>query len=145
MLRLVDAQARGGRAREAAATLALYLSQSPQSVAGLGMLGRLELAAGNWDAAIETLEGVRVRIGHGEAGLLADLALAYAGEGDGEVAVRYARAAYALQPMNAAVCDAYGVALAEAGRTVQARQLFDKALKLAPGDRAIQEHRRQIG
>ena len=144
MLRLVDAQARDRRAREAAATLALYLSQNPQSLVARRMLGRLQLAAGDWAAAIETLEGVRGQVGHGEAGLLADLALAYARDDDGAVAVRYARAAYALQPMNAAVCDAYGVALAAAGRPGEARQLFDKALTLAPGDRAMRDHRRRL-
>lgn len=56
MLRLADAHARGGRARDAAATLALYLSQNPQSLTGQRLLGRLQLAAGGWAAAIETLE-----------------------------------------------------------------------------------------
>ena len=145
MLRLADAQARAGRTREAATTLALYLGQNPQSLVGQRMLGRLQLAAGEWDAAIETLESVRARIGHGEAALLADLGIAYAGDEEGEIAVRYARAAYALQPMSAAVCDAYGTALAAAGRIGEARQLLDKAVALAPGDRVIAGHRRQIG
>ncbi|KQR88029.1 tetratricopeptide repeat protein [Sphingomonas sp. Leaf343] len=145
MLRLIDARGRSGQADAAAATLALYLAQNPQSVAALRLLGHLQVAAGQWDAAIETLEGVRRRVGSGEVALLADLALAYAGDGDGEVAVRYGRAAYAAQPMNAGAADAYGVALAAAGRGDAARQVLDKAVVLAPGDPVIAGHRRQLG
>ncbi len=145
MLRLIDARARAGQAEAAAATLALYLAQNPQSIAGQRLLGHLQVAAGQWDAAIETLEGVRRRVGSGEVALLCDLALAYAGDGDGEVAVRYGQAAYATQPMHAGAADAYGVALAAAGRIDAARQLLDKAVALAPGDAVIADHRRQLG
>lgn len=43
--------------------------------------------------------------------------------------------------MNAAVADAYGQALAADGAPDAARQLFDKALALAPGDPTILAHR----
>lgn len=88
MLRLVDAQARGGRRREAAATLAPYLQQNPQSVAGQRLLGHLQLQADEWSAAIETLEGVRARVGNRDVALLVDLAFAYAGDDEAEVALR---------------------------------------------------------
>ena len=87
MLRLVGAQARGGRRREAAA-LALYLQQNPQSVAGQRLLGHLQLQADEWSAAIETLEGVRARVGNHDVALLVDLAFAYAGDDEAEVALR---------------------------------------------------------
>ena len=145
MLRLADAQARGGRRREVAATLALYLQQNPQSVAGQRLLSHLQLQAGEWSPAIETLEGVRARLGNRDMALLVNLALAYVGGGEAEVALRYARAAYALQPMSAAAADAHGVALAAAGRAGDARQLLDKAIALAPVDRAIAAHCRQLG
>ena len=145
MLRLVDAQARAGRRQDAAATLALYLSQAPQSLAARRLLGRLQLDAGQFASAIETLEGVRARVGNADAQLLAQLAAAYAGDDEGEVALRYAHAAYALQPMNAFVCDAYGLALVAANRPADARQLLDKAVALAPGDAGIRAHRRQLG
>ena len=61
------------------------------------------------------------------------------------MALCYARAAYALQPMSAATTDAYGVALAAAGRAGGARQLLDKAIAPAPADRAIAARRRQLG
>ncbi len=145
MLRLVDALGRTGRARDASAALALYLSQNPQSLAGQRMLGHLQVAAGEWAAGIETLEGIRRRIGNRDAAVLTDLSLGYAGDGDAEVALRYARAAYALAPMNPAATDAYGVALAAAGDTAGARQLLVKATKLAPGDAAIAGHLKQLG
>jgi tetratricopeptide (TPR) repeat protein len=145
MLRLVDALARAGRAQDSATTLVLYLSQNPQSLVGARMLGRLQVASGEWDRAIETLESVRARVGNQDGGVLADLALAYAGSDDGAIAVRYGRAAYALSPMRAAAADAYGVALAANGDLVGARQLLVKATQLAPADAAIAGHLRQLG
>lgn len=144
MLRLVDALGRTGRGRDAATSLALYLSQNPQSLTGRRMLGHLQVQAGDWAAAIETLEGIRRRVGNHDADVLTDLSLAYAGDNDDEVALRYARAAYALAPMNAAVADAYGVALAANGDIAGARQLLVKATKLAPGNAAIAGHLKQL-
>ena len=140
-----DALGRAGRAREAAGALALFIQQNPQSVTAQRLRGHLLVASGDWDAAIETLEGVRRATGGREAGVLADLALAYAGAGEGPVARRYGAAAYRLRPMSAGVCDAYGAALAADGERDGARQLFDKALSLAPGDVTIMEHRRRLG
>ncbi|MEG8052992.1 hypothetical protein QP185_06605 [Sphingomonas aerolata] len=79
MLRLVDALSRVSRQRQASIALALYLSQNPQSLTGQRILGHWHVMAGNWTAAIETLEAVRRRIGNRDAGLLTDLARAYAG------------------------------------------------------------------
>ena len=144
-LRLIDALGRAGRRKDAAAALALYLGQNPQSLTARRLLGHWQVASGAWDAAIETLEGVRRAAGDRDAGLLADLALAYAGAGDGAVARRYGGAAYRLAPMSPAAADAYGVALAAAGEAAAAQQLFDKAVALAPGDPAYLAHRRQVG
>ena len=144
MLRLVDALGRAGRAQDAAATLALYLAQNPQSLVANRMLGHLQVASGEWDRGIETLEGVRRRVGNRDGGVLADLAIAYAGSDDGEIAVRYGRAAYDLSPMSAAAADAYGIALAADGDRDGARQLLVKAARLAPGDSAIAGHLQQI-
>jgi Flp pilus assembly protein TadD len=145
MLRLVDALGRAGRPQDAATSLALYLSQNPQSLTGLRLLGHWQVASGDWDTAIETLEGVRRRVGNRDGGVLADLALAYAGGNDGEIAVRYGRAAYDLAPMSATAADAYGVALAAAGKLEGARQVLVKATKLAPGNMTIAGHLRQLG
>ena len=143
LLRLVDALGRSGRTEDAATALALYLSQNPQSLAGQRLLGHWQVESGVWNAAIETLEGVRRRVGNRDGGVLTDLARAYGGEdgpGDGAIAVRYGRAAYAISPMNAAAADAYGVALAANGDVAGARQLLEKASRLAPGDVTIAAH-----
>lgn len=144
-LRLIDALGRAGKPADAAATLALYLGQNPQSLTGRRLLGHWQVQTGRWAAAIETLETARRASGNRDAGLLADLALAYAGAGSGEVARVYGRAAYRLAPMNPVVCDAYGAALAAAGEVSGARQLIDKAVALAPNDATYVAHRRQVG
>jgi tetratricopeptide (TPR) repeat protein len=130
MLRLVDALGRVGRAQDAAGALSLYLAQNPRSNVAQRLLGQWQMAADDWDAAIETLEGVRGRIGPGDAGLLTDLARAYAGDGDGPVARRYAAAAYALAPMNPGVVVAYAAALEADGNAEGARQLLAKLRQL---------------
>ena len=145
MLRLVDADSRAGHAQNAAATLALYLAQNPQSVTARRLLGHLQVVGGQFDVAIETLETVRAMVGNRNVALLTDLAVAYAGAGDGDVARRYGASAYAMAPMNAGVADAYGVALAADDDVDGARQLIAKAVALAPGDAAIAAHRHQIG
>ncbi len=145
MLRLVDALGRTGRARDASSALALYLAQNPQSLTGQRMLGHLQVAAADWAPAIDTLEGVRRRIGNRDVAVLTDLSRAYAGDNDDEVALRYAKAAYALAPMNAGAADAYGVALAANGDVAGARQLLVKATRLAPGNAAISGHLKQLG
>lgn len=144
MLRLVDADGHAGHVREAAATLALYLAQNPQSQTARRLQGHLQVTTGAFDDAIETLESVRAAVGNRDVALLADLAVAYAGAGEGDVARRYAAAAYRLAPMNANVADAYAVALAADEDVDGARQLIDKASALAPGDPVIAAHARQI-
>lgn len=81
MLRLVDSYQRTGRARDAAVSLGLYLSQNPQSVPARRLLAQWQMAAGRWDDAIETLEGLRAQLGLRDIALLHDLAVAYVGAG----------------------------------------------------------------
>ncbi|MGR6329717.1 tetratricopeptide repeat protein [Sphingomonas sp. XXL09] len=140
MLRLVDAWGRAGRPRDAAAALSLFLQQNPQNIAGLMLLGHWQRLAGHGDAAIETLEAVRRLAGNRDAALLAELAQAYAGADDGDIARVYGRAAYALAPLSPVAADAYAVALAAAGDLGAARQLAVKARALAPRDSVIAGH-----
>lgn len=144
MLRLIDGYQRTDRMRDAAVSLGLYLSQNPQSVSARRLLAQWQMAAGRWDDAIETLEGLRDQQGLRDVALLQHLAVAYAQSGDGVVARRYGAAAYRLAPMNAGVADAYGQALAADGEDEGARQLFDKALALAPGDPTVIAHRARL-
>lgn len=140
MLRLIDAFDRAGRGDSGARALALYLSQNPRSVTGRRLLATRQLAARDYPAAIETLEELRRRLGARDVALLADLAYAYAGAGDGAVALRYGRAAYALAPMNPVAADAYGWALYQADRPRAAVQLLHKATTLAPAHGGIRWH-----
>ena len=140
MLRVVDALDRAGRRAEASNVLALFLSQNPQNMAGQRLAAHWQIAAGEWDAAIETLEGLRIRVGNRDAALLAELAYAYLGDEDPDTALVYARAAYRLSPMNPATTDAYGWALYQQGENGSALQLLEKAASIAPEHAVLRWH-----
>lgn len=142
-MRLVQALDLSGQRAKAADTLALFLSQNPQNVAALRLSAEWQLAAGDAAAAAATLEELRLRVGERDAGLLAQLALAYLGLENDDRAMEYAAAAYALQPQNPAVADAYGAALLANGDTGGARDLLRKARLLAPGNPLIAQHLRE--
>ncbi|MBO9621418.1 MAG: tetratricopeptide repeat protein [Sphingomonas sp.] len=137
MLRLVEACDRARRPREAASALALFLSQNPANLAALRLAGTRQLAAGRWEDAIESLERVRLKIGDEDAALNAELANAYAGAGEIDAAERFGEAAWLLAPANPAAADAYGWALFLAGDTPTARELLEKAVRLAPADAGL--------
>ena len=144
MLRLVEATAAARQPKAAAAVLALYLAQNPESIVARRLAANLQRDSRDWDAAIDTLEGLRSAIGPRDWLLLSDLAYAYANAGDAVTALRYARAAYALAPMTARVCDAYGWALYQAGNVPQALQLAIKATQIAPADSVARWHLAQL-
>lgn len=141
-LKLVEALDRAGRRADAARTLTLFLSQNPGNIAALRLSANWQIAGGEDAAAIVTLEELRLRLGDRDAALLAALALANVGAGDGARALEYGTAAYALQPQNPAVADAYGVALLANGDRTGARDLLRKAVSLAPGNAGIAAHLR---
>lgn len=132
MLRLVEALDRSGQRQEASTTLALFLSQNPLNLAALRLSASWQAAAGDYDAAIDSLEAVRLRTGNRDAGLLADLAFAYAGAGEPARAAHYAEAAYLLAPSNPAVAGVMGWTLAESGDVEGGIELLQKAVALAP-------------
>ncbi|TPG20909.1 hypothetical protein EAH87_06040 [Sphingomonas koreensis] len=140
MLRLVDALDRSGRRAEAQRALTLFLSQNPADVPARRLAAHWQIAAGDWHAAIATLQGLRASVGDRDAALLAELGYAYAGAGDAATGKIYAAAAYRLAPMNPATADAYGWALLAAGDRDGARQLLTKAASLAPADAQIRSH-----
>lgn len=140
MLRTLDALDRAGRRAEASNVLAVFLSQNPQNVAAQRILGHWQIAAADWDAAIDTLEGLRARVGNRDAALLAELAYAYTGSDDAETGLVYAKAAYRLAPMDPAAADAYGWALYRQSRSEPAVQLFEKAASIAPGSSLLRWH-----
>jgi Flp pilus assembly protein TadD len=144
MLRLVDAWDRARQHDKAAAALALFLSQNPQNIAALRLAAHGQIAAGNWDAAIDTLEGLRARIGNRDAALLTELAAAYAGSDDLDTAQSYAIAAYKLAPLNPAVVDGYGWVLYQTGANDAAEQLLEKAVAIAPAHPGLRWHLAQV-
>lgn len=143
LLRLMEAAERAGQRKQGAEALALFLSQNPQSVTARRLLANLQLAARDWEAAADTLEGVRAAVGNRDALLLAQLGHAYTGAGDPATGLVYARAGYALAPMTSATADAYGWALYERGEPAAALPLLGKAAELSPGHAGIRWHRAQ--
>jgi tetratricopeptide (TPR) repeat protein len=144
MLRTVDALDRSGQRQAAANVLALFLSQNPQNIAGQRLAAHWQIAAGEFDAAIETLEGLRGRIGNRDAALLTELAFAYLGDGDDATGLAYAKAAYRIAPLNAAAADAYGWALYQTGANAPAAQLLEKAVSIAPEHAMLRWHLGQV-
>ena len=140
MLRTTDALDRAGRRAEAANVLALFLSQNPQNVAAQRLTAHWQIAGGDFDAAIETLEGLRQRLGNRDAALLAELSYAYTGSDDADAGLVYGKAAYALAPMNPAATDAYGWALYQQGKSEPALQLLEKAASIAPDHAVLRWH-----
>jgi tetratricopeptide (TPR) repeat protein len=144
MLRLVEALDRSGNREGAANALALFLSQNPSDIAAQRLSAHWQLAAGDYDAAIDTLEDIRSRIGDGDAALNAELAAAYAGAGETGTAVDFGEAAYGLAPANPAVVDAYGWALFKGGDKEGGLELLQKAVILAPKHPGLRWHLAQV-
>ncbi len=144
MLRLTEALEAAGARADAANTLALFLSQNPNNVAALRLAAHWQIAAGDHQAAIDTLEGLRARLGDRDAALLAELAYANAGAGRTQPAESYAAAAYAIAPANAAAAGAYGWSLYGAGDPEGARQLLEKAVALAPVHPLLRRHLAEV-
>ncbi len=139
-LRLVDAQDKAGNRAAASNTLALFLSQNPANVPALRLTAHWQIAAGDWDAAIDTLENLRGKVGNRDAALLAELGYAFVGKGDAAGGESYAAAAYRLAPTNPATADAWGWALYNLGDYDRAGQLLEKAVSLAPNLSGLRWH-----
>uniref|UniRef100_UPI00109DF643 tetratricopeptide repeat protein n=1 Tax=Sphingomonas flavalba TaxID=2559804 RepID=UPI00109DF643 len=139
-LRLADAQRRAGAPQAASLTLGLFLAQNPRSIPALNANGALLLAAGRWDAAIALFEGLRRRIGDGDAAILNNLAWAWAGKGDPARAAAFARAAHAAGPANPALADTLGWLLFEGGDRRYGLALIEQAVAMAPADPGLRWH-----
>ena len=140
MLRAVDALDHARRRPEASRVLALFLGQHPENVPALRLAAHWQIAAGDWDSAIDTLEDLRSRVGSRDAGLLAELSYANVGAQNVDDALGYGAAAYEIAPMNPAAADAYGWAFYAAGDSTKAADLIEKAALLAPRQPGIRWH-----
>lgn len=138
MLRLVDTLVRLGRQKEAGETLSAYLQFNPTNLTALRLSGYRHLDTGNWADAIRMLERVRKRLGNNDAILLANLARAYAGAGQMERAIGYARTAYDIAPANAMVTKVYGqLELKRGKRPKAAVELLQKARSMMPDNQEV--------
>jgi tetratricopeptide (TPR) repeat protein len=144
MLRLIEAFDRAGRREDAANALALFLAQNPVNLAALRLSAHWQLAAGEYDAAIDSLEDLRARVGDGDAALNAELAAAYAGAEETGDALEFGEAAYGLAPSNPAIADAYGWAMYRSGDAAGALELLQKAVALAPRHSGLRWHLAQV-
>ncbi|MEG3147397.1 tetratricopeptide repeat protein [Sphingomonas sp. RT2P30] len=140
MLRAVDALDRAHRDAEATNVLSLYVSQNPQSIPAQRLVAHREMIGGDWEAAIDTLEQLRARVGNRDVALLSELAYAYTGSDDPDAGIVFARAAYHLAPMNPSATDSYGWALYQQGNTEPALQLLEKAASIAPDNAMLRWH-----
>ncbi|WP_294091725.1 tetratricopeptide repeat protein [Sphingomonas sp.] len=140
MLRLIEALDAAGRRADAANALALFLTQNPTNLAALRLSAHWQLMGGEYDAAIDSLEDLRSRIGDGDAALNAELAAAYTGTGEFGTALEFGEAAYGLAPSNPAVADAYGWAMFRNGDTNGAIELLQKAVAIAPRHAGLRWH-----
>ncbi|QDZ06662.1 tetratricopeptide repeat protein [Sphingomonas panacisoli] len=140
MLRAVDALDNAGRRPEASRVLALFLGQHPENIPALRLAAHWQIAAGDWDGAIGTLEDLRSRVGSRDVGLLAELAYANIGAQNVDDALDYGAAAYEIAPMSPAATDAYGWAFYAAGDSDKAKDLLEKAALLAPRQAGIRWH-----
>jgi tetratricopeptide (TPR) repeat protein len=105
------------------------------------MLAARALAAGQWEEAVARYERLRARIGNGDASLLNNLSWAYAGAGDDDHALLYARRAWALAPGNPATAQTLGWALYRRGDTVQGLAVLQAAARGRPADALLQPTR----
>jgi tetratricopeptide (TPR) repeat protein len=145
MLRVIDALDRAGQTLQATTVLAVYLSQNPQSIAAQRITAHRQMIGGDWNAAIDTLEDLRARVGNRDAALLSELAYAYIGADDPDAGLVFAKAAYHLTPMSPAAADSYGWALYQQGNHNEpALQLIEKAASVAPGDAMLRWHLGQV-
>lgn len=133
-VRLIGSLGRAGDARSADAVLHLFASQNPRNLSAQMMLAARALAGGQWQEAIARYEGLRARIGNGDASLMNNLAWAYAGAEDYDRALLYARRAWLLAPGNPATAETLGWALYRHGDVAQGLLLLSTAARGRPAD-----------
>ena len=138
-LRFIMALRASGQEAGALRVLDIFLAQNPRSVAGLLLASDHFMATGQWDAAIKVMEGLRTRLGNGDATILNNLGWAWFSKGDAAKAQQFASAAYALAPANPAVVNSYGWILYKSGRDKSGGiALLQKAVQIAPAHPGLQ-------
>lgn len=129
--RMVAAELRLGRPRAAETLLASYFAEHPMDGSVAARLARFALDRRDWRRA-RAFAGHARKQGGGERNprLIALMASAAIGMGDGRRAVAEARSAYRLQPHNGDIAQVYGLALKAAGRERSSANMLAKAERL---------------
>lgn len=123
-LRLIEALDRSGQGVAATETLRLFLDQNPRSIPALLIAAERYAAAGQWANAAAAYHAVRRRIGTRDAALSANLAWAYARQGDHAAALPIAHRAWEVDRGNRQSADAYGWMLFKTGRKAEGLALL---------------------
>ncbi|MFN3725621.1 MAG: tetratricopeptide repeat protein [Allosphingosinicella sp.] len=131
-VRLIRALERSGQGQAADAVLRLFASQNPRNLTAQTMLARRALLGGQWEEASARYERLRERIGNNDAALLNNLAWAYGGAGDDDLAYLYARRAWTLAPANPATAETLGWTLFRRGQVAEALALLSAARRGHP-------------
>lgn len=122
-----------------------YLAAYPASLLAPRLVAGGAAQGEDWARASLLLENADLRLGHGDARLLADLSLAQLRSGDAEAALASADKAYRLQRSSPVAALAKGMALAKLGRDPdQATALLDKAERIGGSNSMIKEARAQL-
>jgi cellulose synthase operon protein C len=140
-MRYVDGLLRAGDNASALRVLDLFLSQNPRSVPGLLLAADHFMATGQWDSAIEILDGLRFRLGNRNATVLTNLGWAWFNKGNFAKAAELSGAAYGMAPANPAYADAYGWILFKSGTNREGgAALLEKAVATAPNHPGLRFH-----
>ncbi len=143
--RIAGAYQRLGQGGAVQPLLAQYLVAFPRSRTALRMAASQASLAGDWSEARALLENLVLHGGARDWRLLCDLSFAQLRGGDAKAASDSARRAWLLQPASALTNQAYGMALAEAGKDAgQARQLLDAARRIGGDNPLLVEARKKL-
>jgi tetratricopeptide (TPR) repeat protein len=113
LMRLNEAYARASRAGEGQSITSRYLLAYPRSLLATRMAADYALHSRDWERTRLLLEANRARGMNRDVGMLANLALVQVRGGNRRSALKTAEQAWRLQPANAAVAQAFALALAQ--------------------------------
>jgi cellulose synthase operon protein C len=139
-LRLYSALLRSGQAPAAALVLDTFLTQNPRNLPATLLAANAQLQAEQWDAAIATINGIRLRIGNRDPILLTGLSWAWFNKGDVARAMTYSDAALRMAPGNPVVAGTNGWIRFKSGNDAKGgRLLLAKAAKIAPDNPQLRD------
>ncbi|MEO7031726.1 MAG: tetratricopeptide repeat protein, partial [Herbaspirillum sp.] len=137
-IKLYEAMARAGKAKDGQEHLVQWLNQNPQDLSIRSYLGVVYLGDRQAKLAIEQFEAV-VRVQPKNPVALNNLALAYQLQNDPR-ATEFAERAYAVAPNNGAILDTLGWLLVERGDAKRGLTLLEKATQLMPDQAEVRFH-----